>query len=140
MLSNFVELKPTRQKLTVSDLHLARQQIKVGFQPLRYPKNPLKTVYGMVMYVGMDICQQLQLQAGDKIKFFIEKQNPRIWQIKKAWDDLGYTLFNPNRNIRSSCYLKCQITWEFFEPLPSEKPLHKVSHEFCEEGLLIKLP
>lgn len=139
MLSNFVELKPTCQRLSVPDLDLARQQIKVGFQQLQYPKNPLKTVYGMVMYIGFDICHPLHLQAGDKIRFFIEKQNPRIWQIKKALDDQGYTLLNSHRNKANSRYLKCQITWQFFDPLPSERQLHPVSHEFFEDCVLIKL-
>jgi hypothetical protein len=132
MLSNFVELKPVWRSL--SDAQQARQQIKVGFQPIRHRKKALKTVYGMIMYIGTELCQPLQLQAGDKIKFFIEENDSRIWQIKKAGDDVGYTLFKAN-----SRYLKCQITWQFFDPTPSEIPLHRVPHEFFEEGLLVRL-
>jgi hypothetical protein len=139
LLSNFVELKPTRQRLSLPGLHLARQQIKVSFQRLRYDENTLKTAYAMVMYIGMGLCQPLQLQARDKIKFFLEENDDRIWQIKKAWDDQGYTLFNPHQNKAVSRYLKFQMVWRFFDPTPSYLRLQRVSHELCEEGLLIRL-
>jgi hypothetical protein len=51
----------------------------------------------MVMYLGCELCQQLQ--EGDKIKFFIEADNPRIWWIKKAEDDRGYCLCNPKVEV-----------------------------------------
>jgi hypothetical protein len=139
-LSNFVELKLIRSGRFVPDFQVARQQIKVGFRVARHHENPLKTVYGMVLYIGIEICQQLQLQAGDKIKFFIEEKNPRTWQIKKALDDCGYTLINSSQSKSlNHRYLKCQITWRFFNPTPEEIPLHRVSHEVLEDGLLIKL-
>ena len=138
MLSEFIELRPFRQRDSTSCV--SRQQIKVSFPIVQHRHDPLRCVHAMVMYIGIDLCQPLNLQAGDKIKFFIEENNPRIWQIKRAWNDQGYTLCNPKGINQPSHNVKFQMLWKFFKPPLSEMPTQVVFHEFYDGGICIKLP
>jgi hypothetical protein len=137
--SQFKEVFPSRRGKS-SDPRLANQQVKISFPIIRNREDSLHRVHAMVMYLGKNLCKPLNVQEGDKIKFFFEKDNPRIWWIKKANDGTGYTLFNPKGADNPTAMLKFQMTWRIFKPDETEITTRVVPHEFYQSGIRVTLP
>ena len=130
----FREVVPSRNRAG-SDV---KDKIRVSFPYIRKDKE--KHGNTMIMYLGKDIAGKVGIHGNDKIKFFVDSSNSRIWLIKKAEDDVGYKVMDIERpSGKKSDTLRIQMTWKEFEPNESEIPVKTVKHELYEGGIRIFL-
>jgi hypothetical protein len=114
---NFIEIKPARSRssLEISD------KVRISFPTLKD-----KSKHTMLMYLGKDVAGQIGIHGGDKIKFYVDQTNPRIWFIKKSNDDSGYKVLDiKSKKGKGSSTLRIQMTWQLqlFKPSADEVPV-----------------
>lgn len=109
-------------------LQLTPQQCRISFT-----KTPKSNFYSVDLVLGEDMCNLLKIKLLDRIQVFYDQENIHNIVIKKASME-GYLL-----RKRSFGTVYARITWKLFTPTASERSMHLVKWEKCEEGVLIHL-
>lgn len=126
---NFREIRPSRNR-SKSDV---RDIVRISF-----PK--IKTGNTMIMYIGKNIAEQIGIHGGEKVKFYVDDHNPRIWFFKKSDDDIGYKILDIDRpSGKKSDVVRMQMTWKEFKPEDDEISLRTVKHDFIDGGVRLIL-
>jgi bifunctional DNA-binding transcriptional regulator/antitoxin component of YhaV-PrlF toxin-antitoxin module len=129
----FREIRPTRSRSTsdVSDV------VRVSFQSFK-EKNQEGFRYSMILYIGKKIAELLGIQGSDKIRFYVDSENPRVWLVKKSDNQTGYkTLDLKRKSGKTSDALRVQLSWKEFIPTEEEMSLRTLKYETAENGITI---
>lgn len=131
------ELKPARNVTKVN----TKDKVRVAFQELKQKKTKQHVGYAMLMYIGKDIAQKIGLHGGDRIRFYVDAVNPRIWFVKKSDSGVGYKVRDLKRNGgKSSDTLRVQLTWKEFVPTEIERSSRSVNYDLYEGGIRVFYP
>ena len=117
--------------------------VRVSFPYIKVKSVNVKKVVGnsMTMYIGKEVADVINIQGGDRVKFFVDSRNPRIWFIKKSTDGIGYKVAELRRQTdRPAGCVRLHMTWNEFTPEDAEISLRTVKHEISDGGLKITLP
>ncbi len=129
---NFVEVKSR------ADYRMANTDTMVRVSFPEYINRNTNTVLGshISVHIGQEVADKLGWKAGDKVKFFVDAENPRIILIKKSFDSVGTTLINPKQaDGSSSKSLRVNKVWREFTPGEDERQIRKVSFDIFQNGL-----
>ncbi|WP_412758318.1 hypothetical protein [Legionella bozemanae] len=128
---SFIELKPSRNMSKNT-----RNMVRVSFPIMKRDKAAIGN--SLILYIGKDIASQIGLKGGDKIKFYVDSDNPRLWWVKKSDDGNGYKILDVKRKSgETGDTLRIQMTWKKFKPDESEIAVKTVTHDFYEGGIRI---
>ncbi|HAT2123407.1 TPA: hypothetical protein JBB10_01485 [Legionella pneumophila subsp. pneumophila] len=123
----FKEVRPQR----ISASSNASNLIRVSFsKPLKSKK------FNINIYIGIHIAEKIGLKADEKIKFYIDEDNPRLWLIKKANDGVGYKVIDPKKTKDSSS-LRLQMGWDKYTPNEDEISVREVENDIYDGGIRI---
>jgi ABC-type lipoprotein release transport system permease subunit len=123
----FVELKNQKPR----DHKESSSSVRINFNP-RKRKNG--TSYILAIRIGKEVAESLDIKLGDKVSFAYNKDNKRVWLLKKS--DKG---FKVGGRFNVSCFI-IQITWnpiKLYKPEEFELNTHSVHNEIYEGGLKI---
>lgn len=123
----FREIRPQRNSSSLNTVNTVR---------ISFPKVKATGKHNLNIYIGMNVAHKLGLKDGDKISFSVDEDNPRIWLIKKAINDVGYKLIDSKKN-KDSTNLRLQLTWNEYTPDPQETAVREVKHDMHDGGLRI---
>lgn len=123
--SNFIEITPKQNRNNLN----SRDILKISF--LKPKKN---RSYLMIMWMGKNIAEKIGIKGNDILKFYIHKDNQKIWFLKKSEDNKeGYKIRDISKNT-----LRLDMLWEIF--IPNEHENKKlVKHEFFDDGIKVFL-
>jgi hypothetical protein len=134
-MDNFREIRPTRNRsrADVSDM------VRVSFPQLK-SESTGQPKHTMILYLGKKVAEKVGIIASDKIKFYVDLDNPRIWLIKKSQNDVGYKLLDLKRlSGKAADAFRFQMTWKEFQPSEADISLHKVDYEIYQDGIKVIL-
>lgn len=123
----FREIRPQRNSSSVN----RKNTIRVSF-----PKIKATNKYIMNMYIGINIANKFDFKDGDKISFNVDEDNPRIWLLKKAPDDVGFKLIDSTKG-KNCMTLRLQMTWNEYIPESHEISVREVKYDMHLGGLRI---
>lgn len=126
-IMGFREIRPQRNSSSAN----RKNTIRVSF-----PKIKATNKYNMNMYIGINVAHKLDFRDGDKISFNVDEDNPRIWLLKKAQDDVGFKLIDSTKN-KDGATLRLQMTWNEYTPDPHETSVREVKHDMHLGGLRV---
>lgn len=123
----FKEVIPQRIRASSNAVNI----IRVSFSKMN------KTgVYNINIYIGINAAKKIGLKDSDKIKFYIDEDNPRLWLIKKADDEGGYKVIDPKKS-KDSVSLRLQMTWKKYIPDEKELSVREVTYDIYDGGIRI---
>lgn len=125
----FREIMPHRK----TDIYAANMLdvVRVSF-----PKIKSSGKHNMNIYIGINIANKFDFKEGDKISFSVEEDNPRIWLLKKATNNVGYKLIG-SKTSKNLTSLRLQMTWKEYIPDAQEIPARKVRYDSYSDALII---
>jgi len=134
MAMSFVEVKKQREYMRANTANIVR----VSFHQHGNKKTGQIKGYNMHLYLGKDIAKRVGIEKGDRIKFYTEESNPKIWFIRKAADHRGYSVVDSQQaNGTWTNAFRIVMKWNAFEPTAEEQSLHKISYTEYKDGILI---
>lgn len=125
----FKELRPrhTRGSVYLGD------KVKVNFYKKEIDSKPKLSIL-----IGKDVAKRLGVKAKDRLKFYLNEENPNMWQLKKIEEDsldtIGFSV------AEAGSMFKIQVAWNFPIPEKCDKGTVYCAHTFLEGGLRIYLP
>jgi len=127
----FIEYNP---KKSPSD-STAKSKVRINFSCKKKGEKTLG--YVLIIRIGRDLADKLDIKSGDKVSFSYDDENKRIWLIKKIDTDNGYKIGSrPN-----ALSFMLQITWDTTKLFkPDENEINKaryVSIDFYQDSLKI---
>lgn len=134
-MDNFREIKPTRNR-SRKDVSCV---VRVSFPQLK-GGTAETSKHTMILYLGKKIAEKVGIAANNKIKFFVDSTNPRVWLIKKSENDVGYKLLDLKRpSGKAADAFRFQMTWKEFRPTEMDISLHEVHSEIYQGGIKVIL-
>lgn len=138
----FRQIHPGKKESDYSAL----DKIKLVFVDIKKTKEGRSTVVGTAfrLQIGMNVARTVGLNAGDKVNFYVDDEEPRIWFIRKSDTDTGYTLFSNKQKITENQIKKeprmlvLAITWKEYTPESYQRSIYECDFEHHQGGLLIK--
>lgn len=89
------------------------------------------TKYCLSLRIDPAIAMKMNLSGGDRIRFFVNEQNPRSWLIKKSDNmEQGFKLSRTKNN-----FLKSSFTWNIYEPAREDMFCRPLDYRIDENGL-----
>lgn len=123
----FKEVIPQRIRASSNAINI----IRVSFSKMN------KTgTYNINIYIGVNVAKKIGLKDSDKIKFYIDEDNPRLWLIKKADDGGGYKVIDPKKS-KDSVNLRLQMTWKKYIPEEKELSVREVTYDIYDGGIRV---
>lgn len=125
----FKEVKPLRNNSSIN----REKNVRVSFSKIK-----ATGTFNLNIYIGKTVAQEYGFKSGDKIKFYVDEDNPRIWLLKKSTDGIGYSLIDATKDKEGSV-LRLQMGWrdKQFVPKDAERALREVEYGVYEGGLRI---
>lgn len=134
-MDNFREIKPTRNRSRTD----VSEKVRISFPQLKGSDDGAPK-HTMILYLGKKIAEKVGINGSDKIKFFVDSENPRVWLIKKSDTDVGYKVLDLKRpSGKESDVYRIQMTWKEFQPSDAEIPLHEVEYKIYQGGIKVVL-
>jgi len=108
----------------------SKKSIRVAFRCGQKTKKT--TPWNIHIYVGIEIAQKMGLKEGEKISFYVDRDNPRLWLMKKPTTQTsGYTLSGVPNALRTA------FKWEKFIPQESEREFKSCKFDIHDGGIRI---
>ena len=128
MTNNFVEIIPRLSILVRDKRNVIRTSFVFKHSTVKDPNWKQ-----MVLYIGRDITDSLNLHMGDRVQFSYNPNDLYIWSLKKSKDKSGFKL---NGSVGGAS-LKIQITWVLFDIKAEDRFVKTVKHEVIDEEIMI---
>lgn len=87
--------------------------------------------YMLNFSIGEEVYKKANLTAGDKIRMFVDDENPRLWCLKKSDLNFGYTL----GHRKGSRGLSFTIGWPYYVPEETERNVRNIPYTITDHGL-----
>lgn len=123
----FREILPSRSNSSFN----TSDAVRVSF-----PKMISTGKSNMSMYIGINIAKKLDFKDGDKISFSVDEDDPKIWLLKKALNNVGYKLRGSKQN-KTLTNLRLQMIWRQYVPEAQETPVRDVKYDMYAGGLRV---
>lgn len=136
---NWEQMIPRKQGGRYHSAENAQKFIRVSFSRAPAKKNATECP-GLRLYIGKEIATTLLLQRGtSKIDFFVDRDNPKKWLIKKTPlnSKTGYPqLKSTNTSDTTLCFM---IRWksDVWTPSAEDYGIKRISHTFEHEGVIV---
>ena len=116
----------------------AQKFVRASFSKVPERKHKIENAL-LRLYIGIDITTTLRLLKDDSIHFFVDKNSPKKWLIKKADRNsrIGFKRMEIARSPSTS--LIYQVAWRDHPWMPSEEDygIRRISHAFEDGGVVV---
>jgi hypothetical protein len=127
---NFIKLKNKKGVRS----HVSPDQVRFTFKKIKR-KERNYWWYMLIIYLGKNKAEEVGIKAGDKVGFFYEEENPRVWLLKKSTDDSGHKV--GKKSNQNSPYFIIQIVWNLSIPNKEELLIREVKTKPYQGGILM---